>query len=233
MRKQVPVSRPAAGAAAGASSAASATASPRGRGRPRDESKRAAIIGAAQHLFIAQGFAGTSMEAIADRAGVSKLTVYNQFGSKQEMFAASLIAKCDEMLAPLDLDAVSGLPVRDALVAIGHTFLKLILSPAALAMFRLIAEEPSPELTELFHRNAILRTNEQIAAVLASYARKGTLRFDDADQAAWDYLTLVKGRPHVCLQIGLPPMSRRDLARHVEHCADFALRAWGAGNARR
>ena len=198
----------------------------RGRGRPRDESKRAAIVLAAQALFIEHGYGATSMEAIAEHAGVSKLTVYNQFGSKQEMFVAAVTAKCAAMLSSLDLAANGRLPPRRALVAIGHTFLGLLLSPEAVAMFRLIVQERSTELSELFYRSAIKPTIEQVAAVIAGFDADGRLAFDDPWQASSDYLDLVKGRPFLLSQMGLPPMGRAELERHVEHCADLMLRAW-------
>ncbi len=48
------------------------------------------MLTAARDLFLEQGYALTSMEAIADRAGVSAQTVYNQFGTKCELLAAVL-----------------------------------------------------------------------------------------------------------------------------------------------
>ncbi len=216
--------------------AAEAPARSRGRGRPRDESKRASIVLAAQALFCANGYGATTMEAIAEHAGVSKLTVYNQFGSKQDMFVAAVTAKCAEMLAPLDLAATGHMPPRHALIATGHTFLGLLLSPEAVAMFRLIMQEQSSELSELFYRSAIQPTTEQVASVIAGFGPDAHLCVDDPRQAAHDYLDLIKGRPFLLSQMGLPPMGRAELERHVEHCADLMLRAWtrpagtGAGN---
>ena len=60
------------------------------RGRPKDPAKREAILDAAKALFIAQGFAGTSMDAVATEAGVSKLTVYSHFSDKATLFAAEM-----------------------------------------------------------------------------------------------------------------------------------------------
>jgi TetR/AcrR family transcriptional regulator, mexJK operon transcriptional repressor len=235
-----PAVRPPAGRAASARSAAvhspdavldgphspaHATTTPR-RGRPPDTAKRAAVVLAAQDLFTERGLGGTSMEAIAERAGVSKLTVYNQFGNKQEIFRAAIVAKCDEMMAPLDAEAAKRLPARAALTLIGRVFLGLILSPEATSMMRLLGEERLPELTDIFYRNAVQRTNEQIADVLAHFAAQGTLQFDDPMLAAWDFLSLVKGKPQMCLQIGMPAMPAAAVEQHLAHCVEFALRAW-------
>jgi len=203
-------------------------ASARGRGRPRDASKHASIVVAAQALFISQGFGATSMEAIAERAGVSKLTLYNQFGSKQDIFVAAVTAKCNEMLASLDLASPGRMPVRRALVSTGHAFLGLILSAEAVAMLRLIMQERSPELSGLFYRSAIAPTIEQVAAVIAGFEASDRLRIGDPMQASRDYLDLLKGQPWLLTMMGLPPMSVPELDRHVEHCADVMLRAWTA-----
>jgi len=204
----------------------SGTAPARTRGRPRDASKRAAIVCSAQALFMAQGYNATSMDAIAERAGVSKLTLYNQFGSKQDIFVAAVGAKCAEMLAPLEMADARRLPPRRALIAIGHTFLGLVLSPEAVSMYRLLVQERSPELSGLFYRTAIVPTAEQVAAILAGLRGDPGLVFEDPMQAAGDYLDLLKGRPFVSTLMGLPEMSRAERDAHVEHCADVMLRAW-------
>jgi TetR/AcrR family transcriptional repressor of mexJK operon len=205
------------------------TAPARARGRPRDASKRTAIVRSAQALFMAQGYNATSMDAIAERAGVSKLTLYNQFGSKQDIFEAAVGAKCAEMLAPLEVAEARRMSPRRALIAIGQTFLGLVLSPEAISMYRLLAQEQCPELSGLFYRTAIVPTAEQVAAILAGLRDDAGLAFDDPMQAACDYLDLLKGRPFMCALMGLPGLSRSELESHVDHCADLMLRAWRAG----
>ena len=44
------------------------------------------IIGAAEAAFLKHGYLGTSMDAVAELAGVSKQTVYSNFGSKEALF---------------------------------------------------------------------------------------------------------------------------------------------------
>ena len=49
-------------------------------------SKRTAIESAALALFLRDGFARTSVDAVAREAGVSKRTVYDYYGDKQTLF---------------------------------------------------------------------------------------------------------------------------------------------------
>lgn len=53
--------------------------------------KRQLILDAARELFLANGFAGTSMDAVVARAGVSKQTLYRYFPSKVDLLSASAL----------------------------------------------------------------------------------------------------------------------------------------------
>ena len=63
---------------------------PNAPGRPKDLAKRQSILDAAKILFLSKGFASTSMDAVANLAGVSKLTVYSHFTDKETLFSAYL-----------------------------------------------------------------------------------------------------------------------------------------------
>ena len=60
----------------------------RRRGRPRDLDKLQAILDAASALFLERGIAATTMESVAERACVSKMTVYGHFRDKPALLSA-------------------------------------------------------------------------------------------------------------------------------------------------
>lgn len=60
---------------------------------------RAAVLSAAHRVFVARGYAGATLEAIADEAGFSRGVVYSQFGSKADMFFALLERRITERAA--------------------------------------------------------------------------------------------------------------------------------------
>ena len=66
-------------------------------GRPSDQAKRQAILDAASQLFFEDGFAATSIEQVAADAGVSKVTIYNQYGDKRALFTAAVERECEKM----------------------------------------------------------------------------------------------------------------------------------------
>lgn len=62
----------------------------RGRGRPRDPAKDAAIREAAWDLLAEKGYEGLTFEAVAEKAGCSRATLYRRFASKLELIEAVL-----------------------------------------------------------------------------------------------------------------------------------------------
>lgn len=70
---------------------------PRGRGRPRSEQSHQAIIKATNELLAERGFDNVTMDEVAERAGVSKATIYRRWASKGvlvfEAFAADFLAQ--------------------------------------------------------------------------------------------------------------------------------------------
>jgi TetR/AcrR family transcriptional repressor of mexJK operon len=197
-------------------------------GRRPDAGKRAAILAAAQRLFTEYGFGATSMDAVARAAGTSKLTAYRHFGSKDELFTAAIRARCTAMLAnAADLDVPRG-DAEVALVAFGHAFLGLILHPDALAVHRLIVAERdrTPQLGALFYAAAIQPTQQQLADMLCRL----DLPVDDPLLAAGDLLALLRSKPMIPVELGLPNMNADEIGEHVQRAVRLCLSAWRAGS---
>lgn len=75
------------------------TAEARGRGRPRSEKAQKAILAAAIDLLLEQGLHAMSMDAVAERAGVSKATIYRWWPSK-ELLALDALATEWQVTSP-------------------------------------------------------------------------------------------------------------------------------------
>ncbi len=67
-------------------------ATPR-RGRPRSEKARVAILEAAADLLLDRGLSGVSMDAVAERAGVSKATIYRWWPTKETLALDALFSE--------------------------------------------------------------------------------------------------------------------------------------------
>src|ERR1700704_5143287 len=90
----------------------------RGRPQPRpDDETRQLIYEAARHEFAANGYAATSTEAVARRAGVSTKTLYRLIPNKETLFEAMVSDRLDRLLADVNLHAADHDDIEAALNA--------------------------------------------------------------------------------------------------------------------
>lgn len=181
--------------------------------------KREAVLSAAQDLFLESGFAATSMDAVAQRANVSKATLYAHFTSKTELFAALIRGRCEQCFGTIDIpDAVGG--PEAGLRTIALRFLDLVLSPEALGMYRVvIAEAPRlPEVGEAFHTAGPSAGLCGISGYFAELDRLGLLEVPDPDLAAELFTGMLKSDLHSRRLLGLPG------GRPVDEMAEAAVK---------
>ncbi|KAA3646547.1 MAG: TetR/AcrR family transcriptional regulator [Chloroflexi bacterium] len=156
---------------------------------PRAREKRAQVLTAAQKLFLENGFARTSMEAIRLEAGVSKPTLYNYFASKEDLFIAVVHNLMDDF-ADDWLPAIRGeVTIRNE-AELRITLLKLVQNIGA-AMLRpdyvnlirvVIAETPSfPRLGDIFSSSVPTRGMQTVAAILEQARQQGVVVIDDIE----------------------------------------------------
>src|SRR5574337_1310850 len=191
-----------------------------GPGRPKDLEKRAAILEAAKRLFPQHGFEGTSMDAVAAEAGVSKLTVYSHFGGKEALFVETVRCKCDGLLPRTLFEVNLDAPVRDQLLGVARAFFGLMMSEGALGMHRTLvaSSQQSPKLAKLFWEAGPMQVQTALAAMLQKEV--------DARRAASQFFALLKGEHHarVCFGCGQP--TREEAEAHVQATVDMFLRAY-------
>lgn len=122
----------------------------------RQVEKREGILATATEMFLEEGYAGVSVDAIIARIGGSKRTVYAYFGDKDGLFAAIIARLCEQIVNPLTHMDLSCKPLSEALRTIAETFLEVILSPRTIAMHRLVVAEAlrAPEAARAFFEAA-------------------------------------------------------------------------------
>jgi TetR/AcrR family transcriptional repressor of mexJK operon len=119
------------------------------RGRVLDPAKRAAILDGARAVFLREGFAQGSMDAVAAEAGVGKQTIYRHFRSKEALVEALVVAMCaPEVLKPPH----SSLPARKRLRELLLTMAAGVAGPDSVRLYRAIVAEADrmPGLGRLF-----------------------------------------------------------------------------------
>ena len=126
---------------------------PRRGGRPsRADALRlnADILAVATALLLDQGYANTSMEAIAAAAGISKRTLYARFADKGAVLRAVVADLVANRLPPFTA-ALAAPDLRTALTAAAAHLLDAALHPTGLGLYRLLVAEAGriPELPAL------------------------------------------------------------------------------------
>ena len=167
-------------------------------GRRLRPEKRRAILDAATTVFMRDGFGGASVDEIVAVSGVSKRTLYTHFDSKQALFSALIRERCDELLVPLRQKDIAAQPPRATLMALGRTFLTVLLSPDGVELYRIVnAEAPRfPELGRAFFEAGHMPAAALLAAYLRDKSADGTFREIDASRCAEGFFQLVAGYLH-------------------------------------
>lgn len=206
------------------------------RTRAGSAPKRAAIEHAALELFLRDGFARTSVDRIAADAGVSKRTVYDYFGDKEQLFLsvleAALQAHGQEFPALLERtlggEITTEEELRAALVRFGVEFATATAqSRHRTAVIQLITTEAAhfPRLVETWRA----RSPEQraLAGRLQELARAGLLDVEDADEAAAHLGLLTTTLVNQHTLYGIAPIEQDVLRGIVTRGVRVFLRGYG------
>jgi TetR/AcrR family transcriptional regulator, regulator of autoinduction and epiphytic fitness len=140
------------------------------------KAKHARILSAALDEFIAKGFAGASMDRIAQKAKVSKVTIYNHFENKDLLYR--------QMVEHFLANVHPGLPIistqagstpRDVLIDYGVRLVDVTGHPRTLGMIRLLRAEPMQLTSDHRAESRLLPDAKPLAKFLEDEHRKGSL----------------------------------------------------------
>jgi AcrR family transcriptional regulator len=173
-------------------------------GRPtREEAARRdlRLLEVATRLFMEHGYEGTSMDAVAEAAGVGKPTLYNRYKDKRELFEAVLTSRINAWLSPLSefaesqqIGAASD-DLEEVLHRLSRTMLEHTFKPGSAALHRVIAAQKAqfPELAQLAYRQGWVRAVEALASILRTFAIRREVEIPDERLAAELFLNLIMG----------------------------------------
>jgi AcrR family transcriptional regulator len=188
--------------------------------RTKSEQKRQQMLLAASDLFLENGFDRISMDQVAEAAGVSKQTVYSHFGSKEELFTAVIEYKCaiheltDELF---DLNR----PVHDVLKELVVHFSDLLMSDAAICMFKIcIADHgQSSQIAELYWKAGPQRLTHRFCQYLEAQIANGKLHIDKPHFAAQQLLSMIKAEAYIMKALGQPAdHNQQELNDYLDSC---------------
>ena len=168
------------------------------------DDKAAAVLAGARSVFLTHGFSAATTDMIQQAAGVSKATVYARYPTKDALFKAVIEAECDRLLGVVRATEIRSRQLPDVLLALAQAYLKLVLSPDILALFRaVVGEAPRfPALARQFYLVGPHGFNAIVERHLEEAAAAGRVDFSSVglEMAAIHFVNLVRGEAQMqCL----------------------------------
>jgi AcrR family transcriptional regulator len=204
------------------------------RGRPQvrpDCDTRQVIYEAARHEFSNNGYAATSIESVARRAGVSTKTLYRLIPNKAALFEGMVSDRTDRFLSGIDLEAIDHSEIEEALHAALMACADLALDKEVVALQSMVLQEAGKfsDLAGTFYRNGIQRVVKALADWLTMQQDRGLIELDDAQEVAGMLLGMVADAPRRATMFGgLPLPSRPQIEARVRKCVGVFLRGYRA-----
>ena len=197
-----------------------------GATRPRlpCAARRARLCEEAARIFLRDGYAAASMNAVARAAGMSKRTLYQVFPSKAALFEQTITAA----IAPIALDTALAQEsdLRRALTGILMTAAEHLLAARQIGIFRLVIAERhrSPELAEVTLRVLTSRGASALERRLTAETETGRLRLDRPETAARMLYGMVLGSAQIRLLLGVRgPLEAAELAELASSAVEIFL----------
>lgn len=197
---------------------------------------RQKILSAAEDVFLAAGFLGASMDQVAERAGMSKQTLYAHFKSKQALFIDVVVSMTGAAAQTLQQEADAPLddrPVQDFLLDAAIEQLDVVLTPRLMQLRRMVIGEVErfPELGKALFENGPAKAINRLALACAHYTAIGQLHTQNPTQAASFFNWIVMGGPTSEAMLlgdaGIPDPDARH--RHAAESVRIFLCAYGVG----
>ncbi|MEU1183213.1 TetR/AcrR family transcriptional regulator [Streptomyces sp. NPDC005820] len=197
--------------------------------------KRRAIVDAALRVFARVGYTQASLDMIATEAGVSKPTIYNHLGSKENLFrhvmtetAAGANAKTLHVLQDFPTDPER---LRPGLQDVAHKLVDCYCDERSEAVRRLLYAEAVrfPDLFDAVRASGPDQFTEALAGRLARLSNAGHLRIQDPVRAANQFIALIYDELPGMSALGTRPLDPEQVAEVVTAGVETFLRAFGAG----
>ncbi|MCO7229650.1 TetR/AcrR family transcriptional regulator [Halomonas sp. CnH100-B] len=202
----------------------------RSAGRPKDMAKRDAMLDAAACLFFRNGLEAVTMEAVAREAGVSKVTVYGHFATKETLFGSVIRRETATIRQGLAQLPDTHDAVRQSLIEVGVCMLRFLLEPHVLAVERVMSHqgEQHPKLLRAFFDAGPWAISQWLREKLEGLASAGHLSLPDPARAADQLCSMWQGMLIKEVRMGVRPTpTEEEIQRQITSAVDVFLAAYG------
>lgn len=197
-------------------------------GRPsRDQALLLAdrILEVATELFLTEGYGATSIEAVAERAGISKRTFYHRFENKEALFAAVVHRVIEQIRPPPGVPLLEGRTLDQILRRLAELALRAALSPQAIALHRLVTAESLrfPTLARAAQETWVPEATALIGDLLARELPDAHLDGELRQFAAMQFLFMVVTLPQRRSMVLGAPMTAHELGAWADNAVRLFL----------
>lgn len=191
---------------------------------------RAAILDAATGLFLELGYERTSLAKVAERAGVSKATLFKQFPTKAQLFEAMVLGAGDADGATVPVPPRGDF--RSGLHSLGMAYAEILTRRPMTDLIRAVITESArfPELRDQIFDFGTLPVLHALRAFLESTNASGETQIDDFDIASAQFLGMIATVvfwPRL-VHVGWS-LTDEETRRTVEEAAKTIVARYGAG----
>jgi TetR/AcrR family transcriptional repressor of mexJK operon len=194
-----------------------------------DKKKHAAILRAAVQLFLSNGYTKTSMDAVAETAGVTKQTVYGHYKNKDALFN-EIITELSHKHAPKESLAGKNLSTEEGLYKLGLGFLNMVSSKEGLAATRLVVAEAKqhPVLAQRYYESGSRQMLRIVANFIEQENKRGKLAIGNPMSAASYFFSMLKGNYYLRILLNIKPLpSPSAKEKHVRETVTIFMRIYG------
>lgn len=201
----------------------------------RVQRSRAKILAAAEGVFLQNGFLGANMDVVADKANVSKQTVYTHFKSKEALFievVKTMTGGAAQEIGENVDEVFDDRPVSDHLLNAAIDQLTIVLTPRLMQLRRMVIGEVErfPELGQSLYSHGPVKSINRIRLAIEHYTKIGQIVAYDPQAAATQFNWLIMGEPtNAAMLLGDEGIPHHEaLHAHAREAVRIFLCAYGA-----
>ncbi len=192
----------------------------------RGEQRKAKILSAATKLFLSDGYGETSIDAIVEKSGGSKATLYSYYPTKADLFRAVVDSIVTTQEGP-ELGSLEN--VRETLVTFSEHRLRIVFSSKHRALMRLIISERDrfPDIARMYYEQGPLHSHMVLRDYFEILIERGVLDIRSADEACEFFRGMLLHQLYIeQLYLGASPLSAEEFGVKARHVVDRFLEAY-------
>jgi AcrR family transcriptional regulator len=192
-------------------------------GKLKPEARRAALLRAAKELSVEEGVAAPSLEAIIQRAGGSRRSIYTEFGGKAGLLDALIEEVSAEIL--VDRGGLEG-DLRASLTHFARNLISVLMSARGVALARIVLLDAfsSRERAAAFFARGPGKGVKRLTKILEEARARGEIDVTDCERAANCFIGIARGNLFMerALQLRAPP-DTTEIEAHIQTAVDIFL----------